>query len=357
MVCGQTMGMKHSAHKALVLAAAVGALAGCGESASRVASDPGRGEPHFGYNEDWIFKPELLVKAADSGADTARYNLSWSAIEPEPGSYDWEPFDELYDEALEQGQRPILVLVNAPCWASGLQQGCDPSLPRAPLAEHLGAWAAFAAQAATRYPGARGLEIWNEPNLARFWTGEPLNPERYAQLLVRAFDAIKEVDPEMPVISAGLLPAGETSGDKMGYAEFLGRALAAGGAGHLDAAGIHPYPFFADDPVKRVGGVLNNVREVMSSAGEARTPLWITEVGISTTGPDPYSPEAQAEAIGSIYDFVAEQPDVPVLIAHRFADVEGVVGAREAGWGVTTTNGDVKPAFCVLAERRGAAGC
>lgn len=357
MVRGQTMGMERRALRVLVLVAAVGTLAGCAETSPRIASDPGPGEPHFGYNEDWIFKPELLTRAADSGADTVRYNLSWSAIESEPGEYDWEPFDELYDDALEQGMPPILILVNAPCWASGLPQECDPSLPRAPLPEHLGAWAAFAAEAAARYPEARGLEIWNEPNLARFWTGEPLNPERYAELLVSAYDAIKATDPGMPVISAGLLPAGETSGDKMGYAEFLERALAAGGAGHLDAAGVHPYPFFADDPVKRVGGVLNNVRGVLAAAGEGETPLWVTEVGISTTGPDPYSPDAQAEAIGGIYDFVAEQPDVPVLILHRFADVEGVVGAREAGWGITTVAGELKPAFCEIAKRRGAAGC
>src|SRR3954454_19018985 len=208
----------------LVLVLVILLLAGCGGAPPPPAHLP---PPHFGYNEDWALKSDLLDDAAASGADTARYNLSWSDVEPSPGEWDWSDSDDLYHEALDAGMQPLLILGNAPCWAYGEAAGCTSAPAHPPDPAHLAQWGTFAAMAAHRYPDARGIEVWNEPNLARFWQGEPLSADRYASLLAAAYDAIKRVAPEMPVVSAGLLPAGESGPDKLAFADFLREYLAA----------------------------------------------------------------------------------------------------------------------------------
>lgn len=328
-------------------------VAGCGAPAPPADLPP----PHFGYNEDWIAKPGLLDDAAASGADTERYNVAWSDVEPEPGEWEWSNYDDLYNEALDADQQPLLVLGNAPCWAYGEPAGCSSTPAHPPDAAHAREWAEYAARVAERYPEARGIEVWNEPNLDRFWQGEPLDPGHYASLLTTAYDAIKRVDPRMPVISAGLLPAGEDGPGKLAFAEYLHRVLAISGPGHLDAVGIHPYPFFAEQPAVRVETVVSEVREVLAAAGIADKPIWVTEVGVSTTGPNPYSPDEQALALSDIYDFLAGARGIPVVLIHRFTDIEGDPAIREAGYGVTTVDGDPKPAYCALAQRRGVDPC
>lgn len=335
---------------AAMLVAAFAGIAGCGDA----TSEPAREQvPHFGYNDDWGSQTDLLDDAAASGADTVRVNLAWPDVEPQRGEYDWSRYDELNQQFRRWGLRPIWVLANAPCWAHSGGDGCETVPAHPPAASHTRDYARFAALVAERYPDARGIEIWNEPNLDRFWIGEAPSPERYAELLVASYDAVKRANPRMPVVSAGLLPAPETQGGKIAYHEFLARTLAAGGAGHFDAVAVHPYPFISEDPVRRVGAILNNTREVLAAAGEGRVPLWVTEVGISTSGPAPVSPQAQSEALVALYEFLKAEPDLPVIVFHRFIDVEGVEGAREAGWGVLTSGEDEKPAFCALAALRG----
>ncbi len=67
----------------------------------------------------------------------------------------------------------------------------------------------FLSAMATRYKGRiRAYEIWNEPNLAREWGGKLPDPGQYAKMLKGAYSAIKTVDPDAMVMSAGLSPTG-----------------------------------------------------------------------------------------------------------------------------------------------------
>ena len=51
-------------------------------------------------------------------------------------------------------------------------------------------WQAFVKAAVSRYPNVRAIEIWNEPNLARFWS-PAADPVRYATILKEAHDAVR----------------------------------------------------------------------------------------------------------------------------------------------------------------------
>jgi hypothetical protein len=139
--------------------------------------------------------------------------------------------------------RVLAGILYTPPWArpAGTAPGSPPS--------NLGDYAAFVRIAVQRYAqrGVHAYEIWNEPNVADFWAPGP-DPARYAQLLRRAYAAVKSVDPTATVVSAGLAPYGaygEHSNERMNPLDFLEGMYAHGAAGSFDALGWHPsnYPW------------------------------------------------------------------------------------------------------------------
>ena len=108
------------------------------------------------------------------------------------------------------------------------------------------------------------LEVWNEPDV------QQILPENYAALLKASYPKIKEVNPTLPVISAGIC-CGE------GF-DYLKRVVAAAPNAY-DGAGWHMYGERADGyPFASwgFGELRNSINQARAIAGK---PLWITEVG------------------------------------------------------------------------------
>lgn len=108
------------------------------------------------------------------------------------------------------------------------------------------------------------LEVWNEPDV------QQILPENYAALLNAAYPKIKAVNPDLPVISAGIC-CGEAF-------EYL-RRVAAAAPNSFDFAGWHMYAERADGypfPGWGFGEIRNSVNQARAIAGK---PLWITEIG------------------------------------------------------------------------------
>ena len=189
--------------------------------------------PHFGFNHEWRTDLPGAALARRAGADTGRMPVYWMQVERSPGRFDWRSYDLAYRALLAQGQRPIMIVMYAPCWArpSTPCPGAFGGYP--PDAAYEPAWARFVRSVATRYPAARAIEVWNEPNFATFFHSP--DPGRYARLLRQAFGAVKGVAPGLPVIGGSLAPA-------RGWQRFLTRAFAAGAGEHMDGLGMHPYP-------------------------------------------------------------------------------------------------------------------
>jgi hypothetical protein len=85
------------------------------------------------------------------------------------------------------------------------------------------------------------------------------------------------------------------------------------------------------------------------------TPIWVTEVGLSTAGPFPYSLDDQARGLRLIYRRLERMPDVPAIVVHRLIDGPKKLETAESGWGVVHRDLTPKPALCSLATARGAA--
>jgi hypothetical protein len=306
---------------------------------------------HFGVNEAWGKELGELGRAGRLGGDTQRTNLTWASVEGTPGEYRWEAFDALYSRILAAGARPLFIVTGAPCWATQ-KPGCgssDGHYPPAPAFDD--AWGDFVATAVQRYPQARGIEVWNEPNYETFYAGGP-NPERYAKLLKIAHAAVKSVAPSMPVISGGLAAFTKNGKGAMRYDTFLRRVLAAGAGSSTDAIGHHAYSgrLLRDGHVDGLRHQLAELKDVMVDFGVEKLPFRITETGVSTAQKRVDQRE-QAKTDVRAYKMLRKTPGVEAVIVHRWRDQSGK--GAESGYGLTTRKGKAKKALCTLARARG----
>jgi hypothetical protein len=159
----------------------------------------------------------------------------------------------------------------------------------------------------------------------------------------------------MPVVLGGLSPVLiPVEGEQVPYKRFIRHAYAAVGKGHWDGVAIHPFPSFQKSShyLREVLAHLRRVRNALPR-GAAGTPIWVTEIGLSTEGLRPYSGADQAKGLVRIYRGLAAEPDVPAVIVHRLIDQPRSLKTAEAGWGIIRRGGRPKPAYCALAAERG----
>ncbi|WIM71747.1 cellulase family glycosylhydrolase [Corynebacterium suedekumii] len=157
------------------------------------------------------------------GARDIRLAAVWQDIEPRPGDYEWEALDGRLQIALDAGLTPLLLIHTHPDWVTGFGEIGSGAAE---------AYGDFAGEVARRYSDrVHAYEIWNEPNLERFWP-DP-DPEAFAELLAAAGPRIAAADPEAEIVSGGLSP-GDEPGEHLGRTGGLPpSALRAGRAGVL----------------------------------------------------------------------------------------------------------------------------
>ena len=209
-----------------------------------------------------------------AGVESERIEIAWDLVEPQKGQYDFALTDRKVLAAARARIDVLALIVRSPAWAAR-HPGQPFSSPRDPAD-----YAAFTRALVARYgPGGslwaehpdvaprpvRAWQVWNEPNLAVYWTEQPFM-RGYARLLDAAYAAIKQADPGSTVVMAGL-------------ANFswrdLERLFAKGGARlRFDVAAVHPFSGRPSNSVKIVR--LN--REALDRHGAARKPIWLTEL-------------------------------------------------------------------------------
>lgn len=300
---------------------------------------------------------DLLQRA---GSDVARVTFDWRYAEPFKGDYQFGLYDTIYREYLARGIRPVFTILFSPWWTWDPSVSCDQwtqDCTYPPSRSHDADWRRIASLLASRYPLAAGIEIWNEPNLQSFWRPRP-DVVRYTELQKEAYSAIKSVAPSLPVVSAGLNNHMTTDQWNVSMSDFARGIYENGGKDSMDALNFHPYPWGQQQlDFEQSFAAIRSVRD---SHGDGSKPLWVTELGLSTTGPDPqnvFSPEGQARGLVRDYDMVRAMPDVQLLTLHTLIEPKGRASYdpldREVGFGVADRNLRPKPAFCALAAKRG----
>ena len=255
---------------------ATAATAAAGPAAA--ATGVGSQQPGIAYESPVPMHRDLDAIVA-AGMTWVRADFFWSTIESAgKGVYAWGPTDAFVSAAHARGLNVLALVAYTPAWArTGASDTAPPNDPRD--------YADFVHAAALHY-GPRGVhawEIWNEPNLALFWSPKA-DPVAYAALLKRAYPAIKSADPKAVVVTGGLSPASDNAQDRAPIT-FLTDVYAHGGKGTFDAVGYHPYSFPYDPMFKADWNTFYRTPDfhaVMTKQGDGAKVVWGTEIGYPT---------------------------------------------------------------------------
>ncbi len=208
--------------------------------------------------------------------------VTWPDLEPSKGQWRFENLDRSVALAAAHHTDVLLTLGLTPRWASARPQ--EPSGYAAGYAaepKDLEDWRTFVRTVATRYKGRiHAYEIWNEPNVRKFWTG---SIDQLVTLTREASIIIHSIDPQAVVVSQ---PATGFPGIKW-LPEFLSK-----GGQYVDVIGYHFY--LTPKPPEATLQLVDAIKKVMSESGVQDKPLWDTEAG--------WLPPAQVEPeIGAAY--------------------------------------------------------
>ncbi|HVX68572.1 MAG TPA: hypothetical protein VHA79_02640 [Mycobacteriales bacterium] len=334
-----------------------------------------------------------------------RVEVSWARVQPQcftalgtvaptralcqtPGPIDWtrgpggaanegiqNDLDEIAPQLASGQVKILLMVIQAPRWAWGRTDVADPNeaqavMPPGDDTQALGWWRQFAQATVhwmeTRYgpDSLAGLEVWNEPNLHKFWTvsfsssplpglGAASIPKRYANVLCYAFRGARAADPQLPVIFAGLSATGTDNGDAI---DFLNAAYSAVSSGVdirqcMTSIGMHPYNDLGgtfvppDTPDSPLDTVMHSVDVASCAHGDCGRDVSITEFGyypgLPKAGGQTVTLQDQADWNAQAYDLMKNTPRLDMFVIYSlFNDV----------WAICRHHGTDNPAPNELAQ-------
>jgi hypothetical protein len=312
--------------------------------------------PWFGFNDlsgasGAVPFDTAASLSANAGATSTRMTIDWSWIEPRNDSFSWGMFDGVYWRSLARGVRPLIGITGAPRWAWDASATCPATSTCAypPGRSHDADYQDLVRRLVARYPQAVGIEIGNEPNLSWAWAGG-LDPARYTELVKLGYDAVKSVNPGMPVIAGALAPvlSEVNNADTIGLRPYLQAMYDNGIKGHMDAIAVHPYPHDVDFGL--AFKALSITKETRTANGDD-VPLWLTEYGLSTTGPEAVSENDQATSLPALYNAFKADPEIDGIYVHSLVGFATAL-PEDAGWGMVRADLTPKPAYCAFAATR-----
>jgi polysaccharide biosynthesis protein PslG len=248
---------------------------------------------HFGVS-GW---DRTLAQAAELRVDWIKMQAAWDWLQPDhPGQFDqnFRLFQLHVQEADKRGFKVMLSIAKAPDWARNMDRNEDgpPDDPNQ-LAEFMN----FLLQQVG--PNIDAIEIWNEPNLKREWTGgQALTGSAYMDLFRPTYNSIRAYSPNITIITAGLAPTGSTANISVNDRDYLQQMYNAGLAQYQDVVvGIHPYSWgnppdficcdnigdqgWDDRPQFFFKNNIQDYRDIVRGNGH-NVQLWTTEFGWAT---------------------------------------------------------------------------
>jgi hypothetical protein len=245
---------------------------------------------------DWTPPSEqTLATVASAGVRRWRAPLFWYLVERERGVRDWSEYDGLVAAASRRGVSLLLVVASCPDWACANLSGPPTG------ADAVAAQRDFLRAAVLRY-GTNGAfwrqhpelpplpvtdwQVWNEVNSREFWKPAP-SAAGYARFLRDDSATIRTADPHATVVLSGLTEYGDVR-----IADFLRQLYAQPGfASSFDVLALHAYA--PDAPA--IARLLDRAKRVLDEHGDARRPVWITELGWGTTSARLHTPTTEGE--------------------------------------------------------------
>ena len=232
----------------------------------------------FGSKADGILAdPAAFAREApvmvQAGVRSVRLSVYWSLIQPEPGPPGFATLDAHVAAAAQSGLELLPVVQGAPDWAA--DDRSNPfSSPRDPrdfatfmrvlIARYGPQGSLWAERPDLPRRPLRAWQIYNEPNLERYWSAQPY-PRPYRRVLCAAYRAIHQADRGAKVVMAGL------ANDSW---RAMRRLHDAGVRGCYDVAAVHPFSARPSNSLK----ITRLNRQVIDRFGGRRKPIWLTEL-------------------------------------------------------------------------------
>ena len=256
----------------------------------------------------------ILPLLTSLGVSMVRDEISWHRTERVRGVYAIDDVDNAWFQAVTSRGIKVIVVLS---YGNKLYE--NPLNPDA-----FSRYASFLART-LKGKGVAAYEIWNEPNNFGFrkkyggsWNGRgnPLWLKKFAELVKKASESIRRVDPDTPIItSAGSLPA----------THYLIRNFPTS-LNDIDGITVHPYSFgnkpefvpygsvatrirdgiAVADPDKTLTSVFRRLRETSEKHLGRALGIWVTEYGYTT-----YTPRGK---IRSLHKSVSETDQARYLV-------------------------------------------
>jgi hypothetical protein len=260
-------------------------------------------------------------RMASSGVETARVVFSWADAQPLPhGPIDFTVTDQLVAGAAAHQIDLLPVVIYAPPWArADLSQAASPPANDSDYTAYLQALVArygpsgsfWAEHPELPARPLRAWQIWNEPQLRYQWS-TPGFASGYGALLRASYQALKAADPGCTVVLAGAT--------NLSW-KVIGQLYNQGGIkGFFDVAAVHPYTATPPHVVK----VVQLVRRVLHNHGDARKPIWVTELGfpaskgrVGSTNTLQTTPKVASSRLTKTYNLLARRRRDPRLLVGR----------------------------------------
>lgn len=327
----------------------------------------------------------LVERVNNLSMDWVKIEAEWRFIEPVQGQYNLGSIEAALQAFGNSPVNVMLQVYGAPEWAR------PTSVEVGPPGDYQ-AYADFLTFLLERFPNQiQAIEVWRQPNLRSFWEGKALGGANYVELLRTAYIAIKDVDPSIVVVSAGLAPTGLNDGvNAINDREFLRQMYTAGIIQVVDAIGVmpagygnspealccntSPNPQWDNDPSFFFLNTLRDYHQIMMDNGDTQRRLWVTEFGwgsLDNTGIRDQS-QIRAPQVGgqSIFAFVAlnsfDEQALYTLNALRLGEREGYVGPMfiynlnycvlptgepACLWSMLDPAGNPRPVYSVVRDR------
>ncbi len=316
--------------------------------------------PFFGLNEDIVWNPEsdwpmIMARLEGSGAQSLRMPIRWRVVEPQRGGWDYSRVDRAI-AAVPASIEILATLMSVPEWANGMHpdtcEGWFDAYPPKDLAD----WTVFVETTVRRYKARiRHWEIWNEPNGVDFYRPLP-DPPGYTALLRAAYEAVKRADPDAVVVLGGLQMNGiiPNPWSPVKTPDFLEDLYKAGAGPYFDVCNIHPY-VLPSEGAAHMMALIRDTLALMNRYGDARKPLWITEIGCGLNAGT--TPEQQADLLRDSFRMTRADPRIQRVHWFLLRDMAQDLLGPEGSMGIVTRDFQEKPAYhaFVAAVREGRA--
>ncbi len=329
----------------LLLAAAL--LGPVASSSGATAASP------YGVNAHTPQGPDLALvfdRLRDAGVGWVRIDFEWTAIEPQQDAFQWQIYDAIVAAAELRGLEILGILAYSPAWATDGE-------PRAGVPRQIADWEDLCFRAAARYRGrVRAWEMWNEPNLDRFFAGS--RSQYIERILEPGARAVRAADPAALVGGPGL--AHLTSGDSDWY-DWLLEVLERAGD-ELDFVSHHLYDRDGDRDVTRKltdstpfgdepdfwDAVPPSLREVLREGGWQGRPVYLTETGWAT---DQVGDQRQADYYrGFLEEWLTGRSGRQWIHKVFFYELRDDPAPGIPKWGVLRADRSPKPAFAAYRD-------